>query len=38
MNSQRMTDSNDGSNAVTVHTLKHSQVPDGERDWEVGKG
>lgn len=35
MNSQRMTDSNDGSNAVTVHTSKHSQVPDRERDREL---
>lgn len=29
MNSQRMTDSSDDSNAVTVHISKHSQVPDG---------
>lgn len=29
MNSQKMTDSSDDSNAVTVHISKHSQVPDG---------
>lgn len=28
MNSQRMTDSGDDSNAVTVHISKHSQVPE----------
>lgn len=32
MNSQRMTDSSDDSNAVTVHISKHSQV--GEKKTE----
>lgn len=34
MNSQRMSDSSDDSNAVTVHISKHSQVADRERERE----
>lgn len=37
MNSQRMTDSSDDSNAVTVHISKHSQVPDREQGQEGGR-